>query len=241
MNIFAGSESIISDMINRLMNCKETEAFYAGGKFEKELDGLYPEICRKDIKEFENMTDGIIYLRINSLIDLEERKAFILDKRKENDLLIYFPENNLLFYEELSEYGNVNSLSLFSDLQGYLLLIGKTFDNIDAISVPDNFKVLAIIHFYNEVDILDRTIEYLLSQEIDIYLIDNWSQDGSYELARKYQTAFSNRIYLERFPVEGKSSSYEWYKQLERTEQIAKELNYNWFLHYDTEIGRAHV
>ena len=47
---------------------------------------------------------------------------------------------------------------------------------------PDEFKVLAIIHCFNEVDIIAQTLEYLFSQQIDVYVMDNWSDDGTYEL-----------------------------------------------------------
>lgn len=119
-----------------------------------------------------------------------------------------------------------------------ILMDGSVLKNIKFYKSPDDFKVLAVIHLYNEVDIIKKTTEYLLSEGIDVYLVDNWSEDGSFEVIQHLAEINPHRIFIERFPQKHKTDYYDWYHQLERTEQISKELNYDWFIHYDADEMR---
>lgn len=93
-------------------------------------------------------------------------------------------------------------------------------------------KVAALIHVFNEVDVLPETIRFLIEQGIHVHIIDNWSTDGSWEIAGSFPVM---QVTKERFPPEGPTDHYEWYKQLEYSEQLAKQLPYDWFLHYDAD------
>ncbi len=48
---------------------------------------------------------------------------------------------------------------------------------------PQLVRVLAIIHVFNEQDILKAAVSHLLSQGVDVTIVNNWSSDGSYEIA----------------------------------------------------------
>ncbi|GHU40859.1 hypothetical protein FACS1894190_08250 [Spirochaetia bacterium] len=95
-------------------------------------------------------------------------------------------------------------------------------------------RVLAVIHCYNEQDIIGATLDFLLGQGVDIYVVDNWSTDESYTIVKKYAETYGGRITLERFPAEP-SKYYEWEKQLKRTEEIARESDHDWIFHYDAD------
>jgi SAM-dependent methyltransferase len=102
--------------------------------------------------------------------------------------------------------------------------IGYTFNNNVAMSKntilavagkeatylqPDRLKsVAAIINVYNEADILEHVVRYLNDQGVHVHIVDNWSTDGSYEIATTLvdQGACSNVV---RFPVEP-STDYDW-------------------------------
>src|SRR5262245_48216684 len=76
-------------------------------------------------------------------------------------------------------------------------------------------KIAAIIHVFNEIDILEIVVRYLRSQEIDVHLIDNWSTDGSYEQAQQLAAAgLCTRV--SRFP-DNPVPHYEWARQLQYT------------------------
>jgi hypothetical protein len=239
MNILAKNNKVIADVINRVLNCRKLKILDVYGKAGSELDSLYPAIRIRTVEKLAELSKNVGYLRIENTCELEKMMLWITETREREDLIIYVSNG-----VEISEtYKNILGIShhigYYSDLEGTLFLSGTSFQIPKKLIVSNEFKVLAMIHFYNEVDIIEKTILYLLSQELDLYLLDNWSDDGSYEIARRYQQLYPDRIYLERFPISGKTANFELYEQLERTEVLSRDLNYNWFLHYDMDEMRV--
>ncbi len=233
MSQFANDQNVISELINRVMNCRELQTLYIHGECNEELDGLYPAIKQLMFFTAEDMRGKIAYFHLNGSCDqtLIEQVC----QNSEADILVYEPEEENLPENLKNYFGDGYDLLKFSSLKGKLYLAGQTFCIPNELTVPDAFKVLAVVHFFNEEDVLAKTIEHLLQQRVDIYLLDNWSTDHSYSIAKEYQTRHPNRIYLEQFPTSGGSENYIWYDQLERTEQISKKLQYDWFIHYDAD------
>lgn len=233
--MFESSDSVVSNVINRILNAKELQELYVYGA-KTTLTQLYPTIRVREwngnVKEIEG--DNVVFAEVDSWEILESIRNWLYELRTKNDFVLYVSSENIVIVKELSQLGYPYKLSEFSGLNGYLFLIGVTFDYKDVVA-PEDFKVLAIMHFYNEADVLEKTIQHLLEQEVDIYLLDNWSDDGSYEIALDYKNKYPNRIMLERFPGTGKTSDYEWYKQLARTEEISQAMDYDWFIHYDAD------
>lgn len=238
--IFEKNRQIISDIINRFIDCMQLEEIYAYGNIKDELDSVFKATSIKKMNMFWEISDTeLTYVRLDDSCQLELVGTQIKEKRIKQDFIIYSPNQKTL--EDISvqfkvEYYNLENISLMT---GGLIFMGKTFDKPIQDENPDDFKVLAIMHFYNEADILEKTIKYLLSQGVDIYLLDNWSEDRSYEIALEIQNEYPNRIYLERFPASGKTQYYEWYNQLQRTEEIQRELDYKWYIHYDADEMRV--
>ena len=100
-------------------------------------------------------------------------------------------------------------------------------------SAPKDFRVVAFMTAYNEEDIIVPSISYLINQGIEVYLIDNWSTDATYE--RAHQLLGKGLIGIERFPVDGPSSHYEWGRLLSRVEELAIKTRGNWFIHHDAD------
>jgi len=239
MDIFSKEKNIISDVLNRILNCREIKELYVFGKCGEELAYLYPAVQVVKANALEEMTGDVIYMHITDKDELEQIISWVAEEKSAKDFVIYVSADIGISDEEKRVFGQPNYLEQYSGLSGVLFLSGISFQKPQGILTPEDFKVLAIIHFYNEADILGQTIQYLLAQEIDLYLLDNWSDDGSFEIARKYQETFPERIYLERFPPSGGSGNYEWYNQLEKTEIISKALDYAWFIHYDVDEMRV--
>ncbi|MBD5550026.1 MAG: glycosyltransferase [Lachnospiraceae bacterium] len=239
MDIFSKDNTIISDIINRILNCREIKDLYVFGESVEELECLYPAIHVIKGNTREDMTGEVVYIHIIDREELEQIIPWVMEEKETKDFIIYISSDTDISDEDMKMLGTPHYLDRYSGLTGVLFLTGVSFQSPRGLAVPDEFKVLAVIHFYNEADILERTIQYLLSQEIDLYLLDNWSDDGSYEIAERYQNDYPERIYLEQFPLSGKSENYEWYNQLEKTEKISKELNYDWFIHYDADEMRV--
>lgn len=138
------------------------------------------------------------------------------------------------FSDRLGQHG------LRADLAGWGLLEQGIATQIAVLTtaggrppVPAAFKVVALVAAYNEADIIARTIERLVADEIDVYLIDNWSTDGTYEIARSFLGR--GLIGLERFPPEGQSPDFAWHRMLQRKEQLGRELEADWFIHHDAD------
>lgn len=239
MDVLSKSDTLISDVLNRILKCREINNLYIFGEVDKELDYLYPVIKIIPLEEENIIAEDVIYIRVNHENELYKAISWVKNNKEKKDFIIYVSSDINISDKNIKVLGIPHNLSEYSSLTGVLFLVGQSFQLPPKLEVPNKFKVLAIIHFYNEADIIEKTIQYLLKQEVNIYLLDNWSDDGSYEIAQKYQRKYPDKIYLEQFPPSGKSENYEWYNQLERTEQISRELEYDWFIHYDVDEMRV--
>ena len=99
--------------------------------------------------------------------------------------------------------------------------------------VDSNLRVAAIIHVFNESDIIEVTIKHLIREGVEVHVIDNWSDDGSFELCGRL-LAEGQITNLSRFP-DYPSAKYDWTKQLQRTEDYAKNLAADWIMHCDAD------
>ena len=97
----------------------------------------------------------------------------------------------------------------------------------------DDFRAVAIISTFNEIDIIEPVIQHLAHNEIDIYLIDNWSTDGTYEFIQ--QTHHPRVIGLERWPKSGPADIFEWSGILNRKVELSHEIHADWYLHHDAD------
>lgn len=96
-------------------------------------------------------------------------------------------------------------------------------------------RVLAIMTLFNESDVIESIIDHVLEQELDLYIIDNWSTDGSFEIVQELIKRYPGRITIERFPEDGPDKYYEWKKLLGRVEVVASESDYDWCIHHDSD------
>ena len=102
-------------------------------------------------------------------------------------------------------------------------------------AVPD---VVAIIHAYNEAEILEATLAHLTGQGIGVYLLDNWSTDGTVTIAHSFLG--KGVVGVESFPEIGPvdAGGYDLRLFLRRKEVLAvalKRLGARWIIHYDAD------
>jgi hypothetical protein len=100
---------------------------------------------------------------------------------------------------------------------------------------PAAFSAVAFVTAYNEADIVASTIEQLLEQGLAVYLIDNWSTDGTWDIAQRLA---GQLVGLERFPAAGPAPFYEWRALLGRVEELAATIRAEWFVHVDADERR---
>ncbi|MEO8349715.1 MAG: glycosyltransferase family 2 protein, partial [Acidobacteriota bacterium] len=102
------------------------------------------------------------------------------------------------------------------------------------------FRVVAIVSAFNEADVISPVIGHLVENGVDVYLIDNRSTDGTVKAARRWLR--KGLLGIEQFPAEapaGKGpSTFDWEGILRRKEELAKELEADWFIHHDADEFR---
>lgn len=92
-------------------------------------------------------------------------------------------------------------------------------------------RVVAILATYNEERFIQGCIENLVGQGVDVYLIDNCSNDRTVEIAREYLG--HGVIDIETFPRS--EGVYRWREILKRKEELARTLDADWFMHVDAD------
>jgi len=104
----------------------------------------------------------------------------------------------------------------------------------------NNFKVIALMSAYNEEDIIYHTIGELIRNDIQVYLLDNRSSDNTVLEAEKWLG--KGLISIEMFPStesnEYNLNEYNWTAILKRKEELALELQADWFIHCDADEFR---
>lgn len=94
-------------------------------------------------------------------------------------------------------------------------------------------KPLAILAAYNEADIIAEVVTDLLAQGCDVHFIDNWSTDGTFEIAKSL-------TFVELFPGDGPPRFGSLRDMLKRKEEIALANPGRWIIHTDAdEIRRS--
>lgn len=101
--------------------------------------------------------------------------------------------------------------------------------------------IVAIISAFNEGDTIYHVIGDLIKNGISIYLIDNSSTDNTYEQASKWLG--KGLLHIEKFPDDcgypaRSKKEYVWGDILKRKEELAYQLNADWFIHADADEFR---
>ena len=104
--------------------------------------------------------------------------------------------------------------------------------------VPDDFRVIALIATYNEIDVIEPVIKNLSQNAIGVYVIDNWSTDGTFEKTQRMIN--QGVIGIERWPPSGPSDTYNLMGILKRKEELCNELDADWFIHSDADEIQNH-
>jgi hypothetical protein len=97
-------------------------------------------------------------------------------------------------------------------------------------------KVTALIAAYNEADIIDQVVGDLIRQDVSVYLIDNGSTDGTADSVGRWLN--HGLIGVERFPADGENPVFDWTALLKRKEELARQLDADWFIHSDADEFR---
>ncbi len=89
-------------------------------------------------------------------------------------------------------------------------------------------RVVAYTYVRNEEDIIEESVENMLAQGCDVYILDNWSTDRTREIVFGLQRRYMGRVFLERFPPYAPPRWFELNSLLRRIEQIHPILAPDW-------------
>lgn len=98
------------------------------------------------------------------------------------------------------------------------------------------FRVIALISAFNEEDIISQVIQHLVQNGVLVYLVDNHSTDRTVEYAKAWLG--KGLVGIEIFPKDGEKPLFDWAAILRRKEQLAGELEADWFIHHDADEVR---
>lgn len=224
-------QRIPSKIINYLLNSLQISTLFLYGNIDYELKGIYSTIEQYRLVHLEDTIQcQVIYISLNTVDELRGIREWICTHRKETTMIVYLKDKDILNEKIENEFDikyNYQNTKLF---KGTIYFLGKIFDYPDSIVIPENFKVLAILQLSDDIDSLEKVIHYLLSQELDIYLLDNGLDDKSFEVIQKYLRKFQQHIYLKRDCSIDKDSYCDW-KQCINAIEVNTE--YDWYILYD--------
>ena len=130
-------------------------------------------------------------------------------------------------------FGWTKSDSITKD--SFVALCGNAVRSPKNLSLPKK-TLLVIMTAYNEVDIIEQSIRHAVDQGADIHVVDNWSDDGTYETIQKLKNKFGAKITCERFPEKKPTTHvYKWADLLARVGVIAEKSGYDWIMHNDAD------
>jgi len=260
--IYIGNEMTkISDCISKNLNIIEINSesdlvTYAAIKRELEAKTADNNLLSSSLKIEDSVLEKSLILCSNIIERLSDPTLLVdILARWSNTskyILISTPEENRItnlaeksqftqrtlehFHEFLSScnfpigfYGHTIS-DKYNNLKSTSLVIsGK-----DVVVVPQTLvPVTAIINCYNEADIIEEVVLYLINQNVNVVVVDNWSNDGSYEIVKQLTRAHPG-VRVARFP-DAPTRYFHWNEQLINTVKISEELGYGWYIHYDAD------
>lgn len=96
------------------------------------------------------------------------------------------------------------------------------------------FRVVALVAAFNEADVIGQVVDDLVDQGLDVWVVDHGSSDGTADvLARRMGDGL---LAVERLePVLDDEGRVRWADVLRRKEELAGEIDADWFLHHDAD------
>lgn len=91
-------------------------------------------------------------------------------------------------------------------------------------------RIVALLTCRNESLYMKRCLQHLYKQGIETCLIDNESTDNTVEIAKKFKNKGVFRIVTHPYP-----GYYDWESILKLKEKLVKEIDADWFMHYDAD------
>jgi hypothetical protein len=116
-----------------------------------------------------------------------------------------------------------------------VILAGE--ESLRPTAAPTDFRVVAIMPVFNEADIIEPALDWLIGQGLEVYILDNWSTDGSDRIASRFLGR--GLLKIEKFPLEGPQPRYELRHTLLRIAELAQKIEADWIVANDADEVRS--
>ncbi len=216
--------------LNNINNIKDLEnsVIIADNILEQIDDQKTLNKFLETIKLFANTSKYLLFTSDYKYFEKKHSNSQFLDEKCfSDDFCSFLIKNNLDPYS----VGYTRNNNYTNEKNALLSIFGRE----TVIKKVPNVTCLAIISTFNEKDIILEVVSHLLNQGLDVYIMDNWSTDNTYEiLVKEYQK--NNRVTITRFPIEKpEHNQYKWHEILLNKEKVAIGSNYDWIIHHDAD------
>ena len=92
------------------------------------------------------------------------------------------------------------------------------------------FRIVALLSIRNEALYLEKCLDHLYQQGIEVCIIDNGSTDNSLEIAKSFKDR--GVFHIETYSYNG---YFDFAGLLCRKEKLASEIDADWFIHHDAD------
>jgi Glycosyl transferase family 2 len=110
--------------------------------------------------------------------------------------------------------------------------------DLRSVAVPDEFRPLALIASYNEIDILPQVVAHFVADGIAVHVLDHWSTDGTFERVCAFAKQ-TDLVTISRFPPQGRQAHFALSPQLREKARIAALHPDRWVIHADSDQVRC--
>lgn len=141
---------------------------------------------------------------------------------------------------DLAQFSFIETASYFhrKDIMHYYNLLETLRRECLQPSSSSIQKPLAIVTCFNDEDCIESIIRSGMREGFCFYIIDNWSNDGTWEKieALRQDSRYDGIIEkAERYPADGPTDHYDWSGMLKHKEEIALQFPGRWILHQDSD------
>jgi glycosyltransferase involved in cell wall biosynthesis/predicted nuclease with TOPRIM domain len=96
-----------------------------------------------------------------------------------------------------------------------------------------SLRIAAVLNVFNEADIIAETVNYLVDEGVEVHIFDDWSDDGTYEIAQSLCSEGKCKAVQRIF--DRPSREYRWADILANVENYCAKLDVDWIIHYDAD------
>ncbi|CAN2173659.1 Glycosyltransferase_GTB-type domain containing protein [Candidatus Nanopelagicaceae bacterium] len=129
-------------------------------------------------------------------------------------------------------FDDINSKSKVKKKLEFGFIKGKYFGK-KKINRSEELSVLCLMTVFNEKALIRDAIDHALDHGMDIHVIDNWSNDGTWELILQNYSK-NSKVSFERFPSID-TKTFNLRSLLEHCEYVANRSKYNWIVRLDAD------